>query len=87
MHLDAHVGLGVAEHQARRLAHHQRVGVAHTARLEVERLGAERYVAILLQVFRVDDEGKLRRDLTNDGLHLLGNGYLIWRDAILPYVK
>ena len=34
-----------------------------------------------------DDEGKLRRDLTNDGLHLLGNGYLIWRDAILPYVK
>lgn len=34
-----------------------------------------------------DDEGKLRRDLTNDGLHLLGNGYLIWRDAILPYIK
>lgn len=34
-----------------------------------------------------DDEGKLRRDLTNDGLHLLGNGYLIWRDAILPYAK
>ncbi len=35
----------------------------------------------------VDNEGKLRRELTNDGLHLLGPGYLIWRDAILKYTK
>ena len=35
----------------------------------------------------VDKNGKLREDLTNDGLHLLGPGYLIWRDAIKPYVK
>ena len=35
----------------------------------------------------VDAEGKLRRELTNDGLHLLGQGYIIWRDAIKPYVK
>jgi len=35
----------------------------------------------------VDEEGKLRRELTNDGLHLMGAGYLIWRDAIKPYVK
>lgn len=34
-----------------------------------------------------DDNGNLRSDLTNDGLHLLGNGYMIWRDIILPYVK
>ena len=34
-----------------------------------------------------NDEGKLRPDLTNDGLHLLGNGYLIWRDALKPYLK
>ena len=35
----------------------------------------------------VDKNGKLREDLTNDGLHLLGPGYLIWRDAIINYVK
>ena len=35
----------------------------------------------------VDDQGKLRADLTNDGLHLMGKGYLIWRDAIRPYIK
>ncbi len=35
----------------------------------------------------VDKNGKLREDLTNDGLHLLGPGYLIWRDAIIKYVK
>jgi len=35
----------------------------------------------------VDADGKLRRELTNDGLHLMGAGYLIWRDAIKQYVK
>lgn len=35
----------------------------------------------------VDKNGKLREDLTNDGLHLLGPGYLIWRDAIIDYVN
>lgn len=34
-----------------------------------------------------DSEGYLRSDLSNDGLHLLGPGYLIWRDLLLPYVK
>ena len=35
----------------------------------------------------VDDNGHLRAELTNDGLHLMGEGYLIWRDAIKPYAK
>ncbi len=35
----------------------------------------------------VDKNGKLRADLTNDGLHLLGPGYLIWRDAVIKYVN
>lgn len=35
----------------------------------------------------VDENGKLREDLTNDGLHLLGPGYLIWRDAVINYVN
>ena len=31
-----------------------------------------------------DKNGKLRADLTNDGLHLMGEGYIVWRDAVLP---
>lgn len=34
-----------------------------------------------------DDEGRLDVRYTNDGLHLMGEGYLVWRDAIKPYVK
>ena len=33
-----------------------------------------------------DADGNLRADLTNDGLHLLAPGYVIWRDALRPYV-
>ena len=34
-----------------------------------------------------DSEGNLRAELTNDGLHLLGPGYLIWKEALLPYLQ
>ncbi|MBQ9555478.1 MAG: sialate O-acetylesterase [Muribaculaceae bacterium] len=34
-----------------------------------------------------DNQGRLRADLTNDGLHLMGQGYLIWRDALAPHLK
>ena len=33
-----------------------------------------------------DAEGNLRRELTNDGLHLMAPGYIIWRDILQPYV-
>lgn len=35
----------------------------------------------------VDDEGNLRAELTSDGLHLLPEGYAIWRDILLPYIN
>ena len=35
----------------------------------------------------VDEEGKMNKDLTNDGLHLLGQGYEIWKKIISPYLK
>ena len=35
----------------------------------------------------VDANGKLKKEYTNDGLHLMGEAYLVWRDALLPYVK
>ena len=31
--------------------------------------------------------GAMRKGLSNDGLHLLGEGYFVWRDAVLPYVN
>ena len=34
----------------------------------------------------VDENGRLRAEYTNDGLHLLGPAYLVWRDAIKPYL-
>lgn len=33
-----------------------------------------------------DAEGRLDASLTNDGLHLLGPGYLRWRQLLLPYI-
>lgn len=35
----------------------------------------------------VDSNGDLNAAYTNDGLHLTGPGYLLWRDTIKPYVK
>ncbi|MBS7409581.1 MAG: sialate O-acetylesterase [Muribaculaceae bacterium] len=31
--------------------------------------------------------GAMRKGLSNDGLHLLGEGYFVWRDAVLSYVN
>ena len=53
-------------------------------RPQVEALGA---TWIELHSLMTDDEGNLRADFTNDGLHLVGEAYLVWRDAILPYVN
>lgn len=33
-----------------------------------------------------DENGSLREDLTNDGLHLTAPGYLLWRQALKPYL-
>lgn len=30
--------------------------------------------------------GKMNTSYTNDGLHLLGKGYLLWRDLVKPYM-
>ncbi len=32
------------------------------------------------------DTGKMNPAYTNDGLHLLGKGYLLWRDIVKPYI-
>ncbi|TXJ23540.1 MAG: beta-N-acetylhexosaminidase [Chitinophagaceae bacterium] len=39
----------------------------------------------LYSVF-ANENGKLKKELTNDGLHLLGNAYQLWKHIIYPYV-
>lgn len=34
-----------------------------------------------------DKNGNLREDFTNDGLHLLGPAYIVWRDYLQPFVE
>ena len=53
-------------------------------RPRVEKLGA---TWVDLYPHFCDEEGNLKVEYTNDGLHLLGPGYLVWRDLVLPYVK
>ncbi|GAE20250.1 N-Acetylneuraminate cytidylyltransferase [Bacteroides pyogenes DSM 20611 = JCM 6294] len=31
--------------------------------------------------------GKMKAEYTNDGLHLLGKGYLKWVEIVKPYVN
>ncbi|MCM1066582.1 MAG: GDSL-type esterase/lipase family protein [Muribaculaceae bacterium] len=49
---------------------------------------AERKEIVWIDLYPLfcDEQQNLRTDLTNDGLHLLAPGYMIWRDAVLPYV-
>lgn len=41
-----------------------------------------------LDVYRIlsDDQGRLRTDYTNDGLHLLGKAYIAWADYLHPFI-
>ena len=50
---------------------------------------AQREGAIYIDLFQafVDQEGKMKKEYTNDGLHLLGKGYLVWKSVIGNYMK
>ncbi len=51
-------------------------------------LAAERNIPFIdLYSLMADEEGNLKAELTNDGLHLEGPAYMIWREAILPYIN
>jgi lysophospholipase L1-like esterase len=47
----------------------------------------ERITYIDLNTAMADENGNLRNDMSNDGLHLMAEGYLTWKKAILPYVE
>lgn len=45
-----------------------------------------RYTFVDLHTEFIEASGKLQQQLTNDGLHLTGDGYLLWKHLIYPYV-
>jgi lysophospholipase L1-like esterase len=56
-----------------------------TLNICIAKLAADRNASFVdLSDRLADNRGRLRSDLTNDGLHLLGAGYLLWRDALAP---
>jgi hexosaminidase len=44
------------------------------------------YTFIDLHSSFCDESGKLLKQLSNDGLHLKGDGYLLWKHLVYPYV-
>jgi lysophospholipase L1-like esterase len=34
-----------------------------------------------------DSAGNLSEELSNDGLHLMGEGYMVWKEILEPYIK
>ncbi len=62
--------------------------IAETNRL-VEALcrGRRGVVYVDLASRLADATGLLDKRYTNDGLHLTGEGYLVWRDAVAPYIR
>lgn len=44
------------------------------------------YTFIDLSSFFSDLDGRLHANFTNDGLHLNGEGYLLWKHLVFPYV-
>ncbi|MDE6856328.1 MAG: sialate O-acetylesterase, partial [Muribaculaceae bacterium] len=56
---------------------------------KLEQLCKERGVKFinLYPQFCIPGTDKMNLSYTNDGLHLMVDGYLKWRDIILPYVK
>lgn len=54
----------------------------------LRRLSAERGITYIdLYSVLADGNGMLNADYSLDGLHLTGEGYLLWADAIREYVK
>jgi hexosaminidase len=45
-----------------------------------------RYNYIDLHTFFCNKQGKLDVKYTNDGLHLLGEGYILWKHLVFPYI-
>ena len=62
--------------------------VVPEANAKIKKLCQEKNIPFIdIYSLMVDEKGNLKKEYTNDGLHLMGPAYLIWRDALLPYVN
>ncbi|MCB9302878.1 MAG: family 20 glycosylhydrolase [Lewinellaceae bacterium] len=58
-----------------------------TVNLGLQKMAGENVIFINLHEKFLNGEGKLNLDYTNDGLHLNGNGYRLWKELIEGFVK
>lgn len=67
--------------------HQGKMDIIKEVNLSLEKLAKENNV-IFLNLFPefLDEKGKLSKQFTNDGLHLLGEGYLHWASLIKKYI-
>lgn len=68
--------------------HTSRYRMVPEVNAELQRLAASTgAVYIDLYSAFADSDGKMKPEYTNDGLHLLGAGYLLWRDCLISYIN
>ena len=50
---------------------------------------AENEGATFIDLFShfADERGQMKISYTNDGLHLLGAGYLLWKEILMPFIN
>jgi lysophospholipase L1-like esterase len=67
--------------------HQGKMDIIKAVNIELEKL-AEKNKVTFLNIFPefLDEKGKLSKKYTNDGLHLLGSGYLLWASLIKKYI-
>lgn len=65
----------------------KRDSIIRVNRLLREQANVNGYTYIDLYPAFCDANGRLDASYTNDGLHLLGEGYLLWKHLLFPYVR
>ncbi|MBW1654113.1 GDSL-type esterase/lipase family protein [Flavobacterium quisquiliarum] len=68
--------------------HQGKMPIIKEVNIELEKLAKENNVMFInLFPHFLDENGKLSKSYTNDGLHLLGPGYLLWASILKKYIE
>lgn len=67
--------------------HQGKMDIIKEVNIELEQLAKDNKV-VFINIFPefLDDQGKLSTKYTNDGLHLLGEGYLLWASLLKKFI-
>ncbi|SFE10893.1 GDSL-type esterase/lipase family protein [Flavobacterium phragmitis] len=67
--------------------HQGKMSIIKEVNIELEKLAKENNTGFInLFPHFLDENGKLSKSYTNDGLHLLGPGYLLWASILKKYI-